>query len=504
MSEQTDNGVPVRSRMRTGPWVVMWLCIVVAGSVGAVALIVFVQTLSVYNGQPTISVDYGAQLKRMAEERLGLQPGEGDEGWRLFESACSQGWDVKSQYEREIEAQRGEEEYSVRLHLSRIWRGATDTTVERECLRRLEEGGIFNNLEQAMQAGHGVMTYSGECSVYQEQVWWVSTSRTCHTALLASVHLALEASDVTLADSRLRLLLQMEQWTSNQPHRLAVRIGWLRRARTLLMLQYCTVDGTLTPDTCEQILALIDKYPPLSGFDYYARCERAFIYDVTQRMYSGNDSKNGYLLAWMCERELNEGPVEHSFAAAFNGRYRVANRRELLNKYDEWYALCIGQSQYPPVERVVTHKYYDEFFVASDMRKYFLIQLVDSYCYQCLQYQTQTRFNQDGTRLMLALEIYCGEHGSYPTQLDALVPEILDKLPPDPVHGGSWCYHLVNDDPEGRPYLLYSTGLDQEDNGGTPAPADRRRPREYDVLTNRDLGGYDQIVNVPRPPLDEQ
>ena len=47
-----------------------------------------------------------------------------------------------------------------------------------------------------------------------------------------------------------------------------------------------------------------------------------------------------------------------------------------------------------------------------------------------------------------------------------LVPQILVTVPSDPLHGGPFGYRLTPDDPHGRPYLLYSTGLDRNDDGG--------------------------------------
>ena len=71
-----------------------------------------------------------------------------------------------------------------------------------------------------------------------------------------------------------------------------------------------------------------------------------------------------------------------------------------------------------------------------------------------------------GTRLMLAIEIYEIRHGELPKQLDDLVPNILDELPKDPITGGSYLYRLLDNESKNRKYLLYSTGLDQQDNGG--------------------------------------
>ncbi|MCH8315985.1 MAG: hypothetical protein IIA64_08440, partial [Planctomycetes bacterium] len=81
--------------------------------------------------------------------------------------------------------------------------------------------------------------------------------------------------------------------------------------------------------------------------------------------------------------------------------------------------------------------------------------------------------------------------------LDDLVPEILAAVPIDPLHGGVFGYRLTPDDPHGRPYLLYSTGLDRNDDGGDFDLADSLRSV---VDPNAQT---DYTVNQPRRPMAE-
>jgi hypothetical protein len=57
------------------------------------------------------------------------------------------------------------------------------------------------------------------------------------------------------------------------------------------------------------------------------------------------------------------------------------------------------------------------------------------------------------------------EHGSYPTNLDALVPKFLSAVPRDPVDGQPLRYRLL---PDGA-FRLYSVGENGADDGGNPA-----------------------------------
>ncbi len=66
----------------------------------------------------------------------------------------------------------------------------------------------------------------------------------------------------------------------------------------------------------------------------------------------------------------------------------------------------------------------------------------------------------------IALKRYQLRHGKYPLDLNALVPELLPKVPVDFMDGKPLRYKPA---PDGN-FLLYSVGEDGEDNGGDPTP----------------------------------
>jgi len=102
-----------------------------------------------------------------------------------------------------------------------------------------------------------------------------------------------------------------------------------------------------------------------------------------------------------------------------------------------------------------------------------------------------------GTLVMIAIAEYKVRKGEYPVRLDDLVPEILAAVPSDPLHGGTFGYRLTPDDPHGRPYLLYSTGLDRNDDGGDFDAADSLR------CIDDPNARTDYTVNQPRRPMAE-
>ena len=79
------------------------------------------------------------------------------------------------------------------------------------------------------------------------------------------------------------------------------------------------------------------------------------------------------------------------------------------------------------------------------------------------------------------------------------MPGILAQLPADPVHGEPFGYRLVEDDPHGRPYLLYVTGLDLVDDGGNELRGAGIEVSWTLPLREPAFGGFDVVINTPRP-----
>jgi hypothetical protein len=67
----------------------------------------------------------------------------------------------------------------------------------------------------------------------------------------------------------------------------------------------------------------------------------------------------------------------------------------------------------------------------------------------------------DNTRVVIALEMYHRDHEAYPKKLSALAPKYLKTVPKDLFSGKALVYK-----PDGKGYLLYSVGPDEEDEQG--------------------------------------
>jgi hypothetical protein len=107
-----------------------------------------------------------------------------------------------------------------------------------------------------------------------------------------------------------------------------------------------------------------------------------------------------------------------------------------------------------------------------------------------------------GTRVMLLVELDRARHSRYPDTLDALIPEVAESLPVDPLTGRPFGYRPLasgEDQEVHSGYLLYSWGADGKDDSG------RRLFKRNHAAFNRLTGqGYDYVFNFPRAQPEEE
>jgi hypothetical protein len=83
---------------------------------------------------------------------------------------------------------------------------------------------------------------------------------------------------------------------------------------------------------------------------------------------------------------------------------------------------------------------------------------------------------------VLALERYRLRHGQYPQTLEHLAPALCGAVPRDPMDGKPLRYRLNTN----GSFLLYSVGLDGEDNGGDATPVTQNSRKNYAWGQGRD------------------
>ncbi len=105
----------------------------------------------------------------------------------------------------------------------------------------------------------------------------------------------------------------------------------------------------------------------------------------------------------------------------------------------------------------------------------------------------QARLRHDSALTMIALEVYKADYGTYPSQLDELVPNYLPQLPEDTMNPGEHIKYLVHS----SGYKLYSVGSDGVDDRTVQTEhTSRFSNRRVRRFGRRFIGNYDKDLNL--------
>ena len=104
----------------------------------------------------------------------------------------------------------------------------------------------------------------------------------------------------------------------------------------------------------------------------------------------------------------------------------------------------------------------------------------------------QVALERDALLVAIALELYRRRTGSWPVDLEALVPDLMPAVPVDRFDGRPLRYRVI----DGRP-LVYSVGADRDDDGGR-TPVDTRGRPERDLARIPKSGADGDLVLWPR------
>jgi len=104
---------------------------------------------------------------------------------------------------------------------------------------------------------------------------------------------------------------------------------------------------------------------------------------------------------------------------------------------------------------------YEELSQSNEFFRHFFtpFSAVPRFIKDVLIWETECRL----ARIGVALELHRRRHGRYPETLDVLAPSILEHVRPDPFTGKSLVYSV---DDDGKGGMLYSVGINGEDDGG--------------------------------------
>lgn len=241
-------------------------------------------------------------------------------------------------------------------------------------------------------------------------------------------------------------------------------LGIAVEALTLERVRGTTQAGFVRGDRARRVLELIDAQHTLPPFVVTLRSEQLVRRDALAFMYTDEGLISPARMRWDGEGEPPEPGL---------GNNQVATRDEMLERESEVEKVIRTIAAAQPQDRSRLSKQLDEDspLFQGDPTFSILPVLVPSVA-RPADTDDQIALDLAGTRIMLAIEIYRAEHGVPPPDLAALTPGMLETIPTDPFTRQTLVYRRRADTSLG--YVLYSSGFDQRDDGGTAPPSGSR------------------------------
>lgn len=242
-----------------------------------------------------------------------------------------------------------------------------------------------------------------------------------------------------------------------------------------------------------KLLAAMDRQvlPPMT---IAIEGERLSVMDTIQWTHTDDGNGSGRLILtkaaelgsmWGSTPQLGlmgEWKILNMMGVAFPSK--AAN----IRKVDEFFGIVKGAIESPFNQRSPAAI---DAMVDQLPERYTLLRMILPAWGKAVQTHDQWRATWDGTRVMLAIEIYRARHGNYPASLGDLAPAVLPMVPMDHYSGKPFGYRRLNPG-ESRGYLLYTVGPDGMDNGGVQ-PKSR-----HDAFSAQRGRGFDYVLNEPR------
>ena len=465
----------------------------------------FLEVWQVYTAEPKPTIDYRAKLRELAESYAGVSSDEADEAWGILVDAMNLADEVGSELvlqlaSTDLEPRDEYDDGSIdfgRLIYSQVI--PNDVERERLAIEQMRERGVFDLLKEFAMRGPGLRRVGpNQPLMADDSTLDLSIARGLAKARVASMRLASAAGDFNEAAAAVDEALALGRTMSSQGVFISYLVGRAIEQSVLRELRHELLETEFDEASCRQILASILRHTfpsielPLEG-------ERIYFYDTIQWSFSDDGEGNGYFVSSLIEYISPTFPEpEQTLFGATKSRFFYPGRAELLKLAAQFVDASLARSQLQPSIRSDVGKQamsltggYPEGYESVGMLGDSLLQFVDV--------EPRSNVQREGTRVLVALELFHAQNRRWPQSLDELVHDALPDLPVDPLHGGPFGYRLVDRDPFGRPYILYSFGLDATDDGGVePESFTDDVYRGMEALTDYSLTGIDYIINKPR------
>lgn len=458
---------------------------------------------SAVTAKPGRAVDYG---RKMHELTASYQPGtEADpNAWDSFLAAV----DILARVDREFKAAVGAGEevpegwpssFRFPYDFSAVREATAPDNVVEPTLRvmdLLRAAGLHEKLSE-MAAQPRAVRGRQEGRLIEVLLPELGKARELARLCAARMYLAHGAGDETEQIEAFEHLLALGRVLASQPLLIDRLVGIAIISTALTELRSEMTEEPLTPEMCRAVLAAIERQlagmPPIA---LQLEGERLMVLDTVQWTHTDDGRGSGRLL-------LSEvGKVQSEFGLEGGGmmRHPIANaagilfpsKREVEAKVNDLFDRIQAYAAASHAERASMGS--PDLMAEQLPRSYMLLRILLPAWGKAISSDEQLRMELDGTRLLLALRLYEIDHGNPPERLEDLVPSLLRTMPIDPVCGKAYGYRRLapEEDPNGWGGIVYSLGMDGEDNGGVEHPQGK-----FNALRPEGKG-YDFLINTAR------
>lgn len=466
----------------------------------------FYEVLKVYTAKPNPTIDSRTQLRILAAQHANVSRSQGEEAWSILFDALEKTDRIELVLQERIIADgfKPRDDYDdVYLQYDRVSGGRTfPNNVQREinALNIMRKEGVFELLNQFSESGVAIEpSNSTEPLILDLLKLHRSKIRNMAQLLTASMRVSFNEGNYDQLVEACKNSLALSSTISFQGTLIDYLIAIAIEQLTLRELQYELIEAALDEQTCQLLLNALNKYN-FAPIELVIEGERIGLKDQIQWNFSDDGNGDGYFIGGLAEFALTGATTPKlSFFDAASSRFLDLSRKEVINIVDQEFDACVARSLILPSLRTLQPNLFDSYY--SNPNDYYAIvnMSVDSMLGTIDRRPTYQVF-REGTRIMLAIEIYNDRHSHWPASLDDLVPDILPQIPVDPIHYGPFGYRLVKNDKFGRPYFLYTFGLDATDNGGIErVKVDGEIYIGREALDYSASTGFDYVINKPRP-----
>ncbi len=468
-----------KRRGRSAAWQVWLRSVQVAGVVLAVLVgIYLVATVRLFTGKPVIARNFLLEANATAAE----VPAD-NRAWDLYREALlglgampseiiggdaypgSENWDVAARYV---------EQHGEAMELIRA--GAARPGLGYQVANGIDEADrvLWPDMPVAGEAGAGQAgRLEGVASVLLPYL--DSMSRLSWLLAIDALRAA-ELGDGSLVTANIEAITGLARQTIEVPFILNNLVAFRQVSLAVTTLGKILGDR---PDvfTDQQLGRLAHRLSALFGGRLRPRLdgERMMIDDFVQRMYTDDGDGGGRLTAQGLSSlgDFSGAPDMRVGPLAPIAGLLVANRRDMNQEVDRWFAMLEAEFAKPlwrrdltRINREIDRRAGSVWYVTRYLGMPLLMPPLSRVGTRP-ELVTQQR---DAVCVAIALELFRRRHGSWPRSLDELVPELLPEIPPDRFDGRPIRYRLIDNNP-----VVYSVGADRDDDGAIPPPSSSTR-----------------------------